>query len=127
MKWLTVKEVRAAAKKSKRSAIACSKKHWWQLATATESETREKEDSLANINLVAEEYCALCIRFQCPHYRFSYNCLQCPLGSTERLTCCKEYQDAARAFEAWEHRSQSRDFAIFTKKAKAMYNRICEL
>lgn len=128
MKWLTQKEVRTAAKKSERAAIACSKKHWRQLATAKESETRKKANSLSYNSPICEEYCALCVRFQNPQLSFKQNCRQCPLRKEKySLTCCKEYQAASTAFIAWNNRCPLADFATFTKNAKAMYDRICEL
>jgi hypothetical protein len=35
MDWLTQSEIQKAAETSLLAAVRCSKKHWWQLATAT--------------------------------------------------------------------------------------------
>lgn len=70
MKWLTQKEVKAAAKKSKKAAIACSVLHWEQILTATKEELCDFYDNRSD-DLVRSPYCALCCRFnddaaECP-------------------------------------------------------------
>jgi len=40
MKWLTLKEIKAAAKKSDLAALECSKLHWQQIYDATPEELR---------------------------------------------------------------------------------------
>lgn len=126
MQWLTVKEVETAAKKSKRAASACVKKHWKQLAIATEAQFRAKENSLKHTCLISADYCALCHYCgQLPYFSKS-NCLKCPLRKKEyKATCCKEYQAAFFARTGFLHRKKP--YSIFTKAAKAMYDRICKL
>lgn len=42
MKWLTQKQVNAAAKKSDKAALDCSIEHWQQICDATDEELRRK-------------------------------------------------------------------------------------
>jgi len=124
MKWLTGEEVRAAAKKSKRAAIACAKKHWWQNHTATEKEMRvfAKTHRPAGYRL-----CALCWRYNQNNVH-KLGRYWCPLKKAKDKTyCCNQYTKALRAFTNWKAKVGNGRYSTFTKKAKAMYDRICEL
>ncbi len=115
MRWLTQAEVKIAAKKSKRAAIACSKKHWKQNATATQKETAGKG------GLTDEGLCALCQRYGEP------SCEGCPLKKSYKCYCCKVYHDADDAYESWGNGYGSGKFSTWQKKAKAMYDKLCSL
>ncbi len=115
MKWLRVEEVKAAAKKSKRAATASCKKHWKQNYTATEGEV----DGRMPWDVYGRELCALCVRFE-------EDCSTCPLGmANEQNVCGKEYSAATKAFGRW--RNGGGRFSTWQKKAKLMYERLCEL
>ena len=122
MEWLTEKEVAAAAKKSKRAAIACSKKHWKQNYTATEEEIDEYCD---NYRIVNADSCALCVRYTIIDEEGDVedtDCAACPLGPNR---CCDEYYAAADAFDKWYYYNGS--FADWQAKAKLMYDRLCKI
>lgn len=123
MKWLTRKEVIKAAK-SKRSAIACSKKHWKQNYTATEEELDENQYYALDAAL-----CALCERYD-DYNQKRNNCerlsgAMCPVYSDDKYRCSKEYSEAEDAYDAWKYTNG--DFSAWQKAAKAMYDRLCEL
>ena len=116
MRWLTQAEVKIAAKKSKRAAIACSKKHWKQNATATQKETEAGKGGLTDDRL-----CALCQRYGEP------SCEGCPLKKSYKCYCCKVYHDADDAYGSWDNGYGSGKFSTWQKKAKAMYDKLCSL
>lgn len=96
MKWLTQKEIKAAAEKSKKAAIACSVLHWEQVLTATKEELLDflvkKSESL-----IRWQYCALCVR--CKN-----NCKPCPMPSEK--VCRRSgsvWVRASRAFVALQN------------------------
>lgn len=116
MKWLTIKEAKAAGKKSKRAAIACSKKHWYQNWQAKEAEMKLLS------NAVGGHLCALCHRYSMCQLGHRW----CPLRKPgDGGGCCEKYRAAYRAYYMWQ--SNRAPYSTFTKKAKAMYDRICEL
>ncbi len=117
MKWITQKQIEAAARKSDNAAISMSMKHWWQVITATKKElidgyNDEKVD-------IWGQHCALCERFCDGH------CENCPLTIGSRSDCCQEWKNATElwnpeAGHRWKHRA-------FQKAAKIMYKRLCNL
>ena len=116
VKWLTQKQVKEAAKKSRKAAIECSRLHWEQLATATDEESGNKRDSLMMSVLDGHEYCALCKRFfaEC-------RCNDCPLVAADGgcHTFSTQYQACAR--------SRIRGHAAFQIEAKKMEQILGEL
>jgi len=120
MKWMTEKEAKAAARKSKRAAIASCKKHWRQNYTATEEEMQAFYENPIAPHPLGISVCALCHRYQ------KGECKKCPLGIANiNLDCGKEYKAACFAFRNW--RRKIGRFSTWQKKAKLMYERICEL
>jgi len=124
MKWLTQKEIKARAKKSKQEAIKVSWEHWEQLATATITEL-----IVARINRrfdLDEKYCGLCQR----HRTKKYVCVDCPLDDANN-TCCEEYLWADGSFQVfWEYRLHSDGFdkfVIWQKAARKMANKLKHL
>jgi len=118
MKWITKNQVKAAAKKSHKAAVAMTKKHWHQLFTATKQEIIDAYRK----GLVAcdDDYCALCKR-----YHKNKSCNECPLKDSFPRSCCKEWRDAVRKFDPyggrlWRHRE-------FQRAAGKMYQKICKL
>ena len=79
MRWLTRKQVKAAAKRGRKSALKCSYKHWHQISTATIEEFEKVANDngfvkLTNDNdmdvrcfirgyLIQTTYCALCLKY----------------------------------------------------------------
>ena len=63
IEWLTIDEIKAAAKESDIAALRCSVKHWEQVYEASFEEYEKALDA----GLVGhdEEYCALCMRMKC--------------------------------------------------------------
>lgn len=76
MKWLTLKQIRSAAKESDEAAFDCAIEHWEQLATAT---LEELSKAFRNRRVsIGYERCALCIRYQKP--REAEPCRLCPVA-----------------------------------------------
>jgi len=118
MKWLTYEEVTAAAKKSKKAATACSKKHWLQLSTATADELR-----CSPRYPLSPAFCALCMYHGGPG---GGACKPCSLYCEGRgRACCYEYSAAFDAYYDWKEKTGT--FAAWKKAAKAMYQRICKI
>lgn len=125
MKWLTQKEIKTRAKKSKREAIKVSWEHWEQLATATMTELTA---AIGNKQVgFDEKYCGLCQR----HKTKVAVCIECPLDDSACIICCKEYDKAMKVREVfWTHRFQSTGFdkfIAFQKTAKIMANKLKRL
>ncbi|KKN07458.1 hypothetical protein LCGC14_1066840 [marine sediment metagenome] len=118
MKWIIIKQIEAAAKKSDKVAISISKKHWWQVFTATKQELiKGYLDGKVDI---WGQYCALCKRFGDDWG----NCGNCPLKDVN-TGCCREWEIATELWtpedgHRWKHRA-------FQKAAKVMYKRLCNL
>ena len=111
MNWLTRKEVDAAAKKSKKAAIACSVLHWEQILSATKKDFRRLSNE---IHPMSGLLCALCVRHE-------YNCAVCSLG---RDHSCKQggslYRIALRAYFKYMHGDI--DIYEFRRKARPILN-----
>jgi hypothetical protein len=99
MKWLTTKQLEAAANKSPLAAAECSYEHWMQIKTAGAKELRRA----LNKNLVAANctFCALCQREG--FVGRMRGCNNCPLKKSTRgfLCCCQEYHKADMAMNLW--------------------------
>lgn len=108
MKWLTQKQVDAAAKKGKLPALECSDLHWTQLIEATEEELRKKINQTEG--LIEGRYCACC----CASKKCR-NCLLCG----QPVSCCKgRWGNASSALNRW--RRNSGTHADFVKAARAV-------
>ncbi len=95
--WITKAQVKAAAAKSDRAALAMSLRHWKQLAAAGKVELLKTRR--ANRVSEGEEYCALCQRAGSPAPGFS--CGRCPLHRIDQ-NCRKQdgvYRAAATALD----------------------------
>jgi hypothetical protein len=114
MDWLTQSEIQKAAETSLLAAVRCSKKHWWQLATATARELRRADKSRAVD--IDEDFCALCIRG-------ARDCLCCVLGVGDWGTCCPEYEFARDKYIEWYEKRTPH--AAFTKAARKLHKRLC--
>jgi len=141
MKWLTIKEVKQAAKKSKRDALRCSRKHWRQNWMATKEELKRhvikkgpKQKSPTDQSL-----CALCTRYFDRGGSISNECKGCP--HDERGFCCLDddslygkADDAFVKFFSFEFSSDSYDWCDPTDEqwdawqaaAKDMYDALKE-
>ena len=87
MKWLTQKQVKEAAKKSRKAAIECSRLHWEQLATCTKGELLAKTRQLSEYHdLIGCDYCSLCIRYRGDNS----SCDECPISDDQN--CVKKSQ-----------------------------------
>ena len=126
MRWLTQKEIKVAAKKSKRAAKKCSQEHWRQLSTATEDELKKglKKKRVSTRN----KHCALCIRYDC------LICKGCPFADNSqlrdewedgRLNCPEIYWNVDRAFVLW--RANKCPYSVFQQAAQKVYEALCEL
>ena len=95
MRWVTEKQVRAAAKKSFEAAKAMSIKHWKQLVTAKAEELRgARKTNKADVD---GYFCAFCGRFK-GFYQDGCRSL-CPLHKGSN--CCPGYSAALEAFDKW--------------------------
>ena len=114
MKWITRKEVKQAAKKSRQTAIKMSIKHWQQLEGASFYELRNKQRSTPNI--LTENYCALCQRF-----KKNNRCGACPLYSFGYI-CCKEYDLAELVYHKKPYKHSLFQFAagIMSEKLETL-------
>lgn len=84
MDWLTQEEIKAAAKKSEKAAIACSVKHWEQILAATKWELQRADHAI-----MYGKNCALCIRHKDKYDpKHSTHCSQCSLG---KIGKCEDY------------------------------------
>lgn len=121
MKWITRKEVLKAAETSLLAAVRCSKKHWWQLYTAT---PREIIGGLRSnkINL-GPYYCALCIRYdECNSND------DCPLGDITVDICCGEYGMANSLILNDDATLRHNiDWPVFKRAARLVHKRICKI
>ena len=95
IKWLTPKQVKAAAKRGRKAAMCCSWVHWNQFCTATEKELRAIISKLDNFwNLVYGRYCALCQKYP----RGDRDCNRCGLNCDGKSS---PWIDARNAFMDW--------------------------
>lgn len=109
MKWLTQKEIKAAAKKSEKAAIACSVLHWEQILTATKRDFHEP-----SAGTVYSIDCALCIR------HMKHGRTQCCLCSLGKIKLCRDdtWQNARGAMD--EYLDGKINFRQFRRKAQPM-------
>jgi len=100
MKWVTEEEAAAAGAKSKKAAIACSYKHWRQMATATLLEW--KKWFLANNNEfpIFTDHCALCHSFY-PS-----------IGETGPCHGCVLFQKGKRCHDTGQPYEDARDILV---------------
>ena len=108
--WITTAQVKAAAEKSDRAALAMSLRHWKQLAAAGQAELRRAEEK----GLTGSCFCALC-------ERYGHDCAGCPLVNRDRP--CFEYgpypaTDATLA--GWRDDPSPARFAKWRAAARAM-------
>ena len=75
MKWLTVKQIKEAARESDEAAIECSILHYEQVMGATGAELVQFGRNNRKEWLLNQVYCALCTR----HHR-NGSCQKCPLA-----------------------------------------------
>lgn len=119
MKWLTAKEIRAAAEESPEAALACSVQHWEQLATATEEELREALDK--DIVGLGRCDCALCVRYWPDGEDTCFDtCLLRRAGQ-----CCSRngslYVVARATKTDWFFLARGEDWSAWQAAARAMY------
>lgn len=116
MQWLTEREAKKAAK-TRKGAIACSRKKWKQLSTATQTEV---------IALGNEPPCALCRRYYLVSSKFQHK--TCPIRTqADQITgntCCQEWRSAASARYAFIYRPTLANFRKWRKAARAMLSRL---
>ncbi len=86
MKWLTQKQVKAAAAKGRKPAIRCSLVHWQQIRTATKAELCKQMYAIT----FGPSLCGLC-------QYYNRQCGRCPL-KVNGVSCCKEYDMATYMF-----------------------------
>jgi hypothetical protein len=115
MRWLTKKQVLAAARKGEYAAAEYSRKHWQQLTTAKAKELRDAYSK--NSNLIGGSYCALCCFF-------NNDCHRCKLYYGDWTSCCLEYKKAVKAFDEW--RNKGYGIKNFCKAGKELIKRIEE-
>jgi len=112
IKWLTIREIRAAAKESGRAALECSIKHWNQLVRATATEllrpgaARPEQDS-----------CALCER-----YGLEDDCRACPVCKKFGVRCGDSLGHSLWRYEnaylAWMGRMNN--FPLWREESRAV-------
>ena len=91
MKWLTLKEIRAAAKKSDLAALECSKLHWQQMYNAMPEELRAGFKK--NVVDDGPERCACCQRWASITDNY-VACKGCVLGHSATGCCGGLYSEA---------------------------------
>lgn len=118
MKWLSQKEIKERAKKSKREAIKVSWEHWEQLAICTENQLRSgiKQGRVSKY----AKHCGLCRRYILP----TGTCKKCPIGP---VLCCAEYSKAGKALRNWWKEPSKSRFLLFQKAARVMANKLKRL
>lgn len=124
MKWLTDKQVMAAANKGHIEAIRCSLRHWNQLLSATKAELRLalKRDN----NPIHGELCALCRRYFEGGYdalKSTSTCGLCPLRPHGKSRGCGDsslWDRANNALGEWEFNKTNPDWRVWQEAAKAM-------
>ena len=121
MKWVTKKEVKAAAKRGRRAALKCTQKHWWQLKTATEDQLRAGRRS--HRASIQSDRCALCVRY------LRRPKTTCPLASASRCkgVCHPRWVDASAALCAFETIPSDCNFWAWQKCAGEMYQLLMTL
>lgn len=77
IKWLTLKQIKAAAKRSKKAAFKCSLLHWEQLASATPGQLKAALAMPRRTGIFANQ-CAMCRRYL-RRLRGNDNCSACPI------------------------------------------------
>ena len=93
MKWLTRKEVKAAAKsRSLKAVIKCSIQHWTEIRDAGPV-AFSKKLARTNRNLIYCDYCALCELND--EVLKKPNCRGCVLNGKWEHSCCAEWASVA--------------------------------
>jgi len=116
IRWITEAQVKAAAKKSDRAALAMSLRHWKQLAAAGK---KQLSDALAaKLTELWPEWCSLCVRGRSQGV---CRCRGCPLSNAGGCGPDSIFGNAADAVCEWEERPTSLPhWAIWRAAARAM-------
>lgn len=122
MKRLTVKQVKAAAKKGPEAARACPEEHWRQgLALAMSPRGKELRKALTEKSWhFGPKLCALCHRyfFRAPYCKGSVYFL------LKNRNCCLQrgslYKKASRAIDGWEEKRKGGSILKVRSAMKAM-------
>lgn len=121
MKWLTVNDVRLAARKSRREALIYSFIHWTQLVQATRREIKTR----SQVYFIAT-MCGMCVRYDF-QLRGKRSCRSCKLACLTK----EKWHDAYMAFgNLWtppmfpRARWQLRRWKRWQKAANVMRNHI---
>ena len=109
MKFLTKKQVKAAAKRGNIPAARCSWKHHNQLATCTRVEFLEQYGVYGR-SMIKSYYCALCCFARGKYGKL--NCrTRCRLANDDG--CCEEWHGARVALEVWLYEKTTENFQAF--------------
>lgn len=119
MKWLTQTEITEAAKNID-TAMDCSVKHWYQMATATFRElvwaARNKGD------LPHRKFCPLCTLYWGTQKSKDTDCVKCPVYKFSGRYCSSSpYSTAWRAWRYFKKSSTLPNYLKFHKAAQAEY------
>lgn len=109
MKWLSQEYIQQQSQKSSTAALACARKHWFQWATATQS------DVLARFGQFDDRHeCALCLRYE------AGDCVGCPLFESGQgcLGENGEHQPSSPFGKVWLARHE-----FFTKPGIATFEK----
>lgn len=106
MKWLTKKQVEAAAKKGAKAAFKCSIKHWEQVCAASGEEAVGK---VRRGGLIGSQTCALCSH---------YSCDDCPVYNPPG--CCPEFNTVYGCLFDYLGNETPENWQAFDKARKAM-------
>ena len=107
MKWLSKQYINDEARKGRKEALLCSRKHWEQLCSATQRELKEAPESIAY-----GMYCAMCHRYSGNDVCYSPCVLRCMSNN--------RWADAHSAFTNFEAKKCYSNFCIWRKYARIM-------
>lgn len=114
MNWLTLKQIKQAAKTSDKAALECSRLHWEQLAK-WQPKALEKA-CVEGLISIHGGFCANCVRH-------SAKCPECILATndTGSWKCCNGLWEAAwRAYNLWKGNPTPATYKAFRDAAKAV-------
>ncbi len=116
MTYLTLTQIKEAAKTSDKAALECSRLHHHQAATCNQASLRIAWDN--DEFDYSMEFCAACERW----YNKKRRCLGCPLDDDEPdFNCCDGlYAAVDAAHDEWRDNPTPKTFRAFQTAARAV-------
>ena len=122
MNWVTEKEVAEAAK-TRKGAIAISRKAWLQRYRATKKELERIIDTGdwkgRRYIMIYESLCGLCVYYSYDG-RQGKNCGGCPLKENDPDLCCSEWREVKDSVDNFNYKA-------YHKAAGRMYRRLLKI